>query len=262
MRQVWMMVTQRNISRVKRMIGFSSLLLLCGNAISAQAQTSDTIQPAANSSSASAAESYRTFKLSEMASQLDADDIQTVLRNMIPHARIYYAASSNAIAVRANPEEMQLAATIVASLDKARKSYRLTYTLIRTGTGGANKTLHETMTIGAHGKTEMNSGDRVPILTTVTDKSGQSSQVQYIDLGLRIQASLEGTGQGLCLHSKIEQSSIAQERSGAAQDPEIRQVSLDERTPIAEGKSISLGSLDISDSGQHLDVSVQVEALP
>lgn len=253
-----MVDARRDASRTKRIVVFASALLLCGGAIGLQAQTADTNPVAAN-----ATESYRTFYLSSATSQNDASEIQTALRNMVPYAKVYYVPSQGAFAVLANGADMQVAEKVVTDMDRNRKTYRLTYTLTETGAGKATQTQTFTMMVVAGGHTVFKQDIRVPIVTGAADNSAQSSQVQYVDVGLNINASLEGFAQGLRLHSKIEQSSVDGEKFGmGAQDPQIHQVSLDEQSKVVEGKAVSLGSLDIPGSGQHLELSVLTEAIP
>ena len=221
----------------------------------AQADPDARSQPPANP-----AESYRTFYPSGLTNQQDANEIQTTLRNMVPRAKVYYLPSEGALAVLASPAEMQLAEKIIADTDKNKKTYRMTFTLTESGAGKAAETQHFTMMLVAGGRTVLKQGVRVPIVTGASDNNAQSSQVQYVDVGLNIDASLEGFEQGMRLHSKIEQSSVAEEKYGmGAQDPQIHQVYLDERSNLVEGKSVSLGSLDIPGSGQHLEMSVLAE---
>lgn len=258
MRRIQMVDTRREVSRAKRSALIASALLLFGGAVGLRAQTADK-----NPVTANAAESYKTFYLSDATSQNDASEIQTALRNMVPHAKVFYVPSQGAFAVLANATEMQLAEKIIGDMDRNRKTYRMTYTLTESGAGKAAETQHFTVMLVAGGHTVLKQGVRVPIVTGAADNSAQSSQVQYVDVGLNIDASLEGFEQGMRLHSKIEQSSIAGERSGMdAQDPQIHQVLLDERSKVVEGKTVLLGSLDIPGSGQHLEISVLTEAVP
>lgn len=251
MRRMQMSRGGRAGSWFRKRLVFTGVALLCAVAPAVRAQSS----PATDTEA-----SFRLFPLHSITDPYQAEDVQTTLRNMVPRAKVYYVTFANAIAVTADPQQMQLIETIVADLDKPRAMYRLTYTLTESGTGGVTKTEHESVMLSAHGETVLRQGVRVPLVTGTSTKGDQDTQIQYIDLGVRIEASLEGAGQGLRLHSKIEQSSIADQKSTVPPDPEIRQVTLDERSPIVEGKSISIGTLDLADG--KAEISVKAEAIP
>lgn len=251
MQRMQMLSGGRAASWSRKRLLFTIVALLCVVAPGVRAQSS----PATDTEA-----SFRLFPLHSITDINQAEDLQTTLRNLVPRAKVYYVTSANAIAVTANSQQMQLIETIVADLDKARVMYRLTYTLTESGTGGETKTEHESVMLSASGETVLRQGVRVPLVTSTSAKGDQGTQVQYIDLGLRIDASLEGVGQGLRLHSTIERSSIADQKSIVPPDPEIRQVKLDERSPLAEGKSISIGTLDLSDG--KVEISVRAEAIP
>ena len=107
-------------------------------------------------------------------------------------------------------------------------------------------------------------GSRVPIVTGSFDSgsSKQNTQVQYVDVGLNIDASLEGFNDGVRLHTKMEQSSVADEKSSVAvQDPVIRQTVLEETSMLALGKPLVLGALDVPGTTRHMDVEVVAEAV-
>ncbi len=247
---------------------FVGIALLCAITPALRAQSSPQTTAAGASeagtteagASAAGQQSFHLFALHSVTDNNQANDLQTALRNMVPRAKIYYVIYANALAVTADPQQMQLIETIITDLDKPRAIYRLTYTLTESGTSGVTRTEHETVMLAAHGETTLRQGVRVPLVTGTSAKGDQGTQIQYIDLGLRIEASLEGVGQGLRLHSKIERSSIADLKSTVPPDPEIRQVTLDERSPIVEGKSVSIGTLDLSDG--KVEISVRAEAVP
>ena len=118
------------------------------------------------------------------------------------------------------------------------------------------------MIVAAGGKTVVKQGNRVPLVTGSSNagSSAPNSQVQYVDVGLNIEASLEGNSDGLRLHSKVEQSSLAEEKSGfGAQDPVIRQTMLEGMSTLAQGKPMVLGSLDIPGSTRHEEIEVVSE---
>ena len=89
---------------------------------------------------------------------------------------------------------------------------------------------HFSMVLASGGRTVLKQGSRVPIATGSTDKGTGAIQTQatYLDVGLNIDASLDGYADGVRLRTKVEQSSVAEERSGLGlQDPVIRQTQLE-----------------------------------
>jgi len=151
---------------------------------------------------------------------------------------------------------------VLADIDRSRKVYRLTYSITDMDGVKPTGTQHVAVIVAAGGKTVVKQGNRVPLVTGSMDpgSSTPNSQVQYIDVGLNIEASLEGNSDGLRLRSKVEQSSVAEERSGiGAQDPVIRQTMLEGMSTLAQGKPMVLGSLDIPGSTRHEEIEVVSE---
>jgi len=207
-------------------------------------------------------ETYQTFYLTNVTQQNDANDIQTDLRNMLPKAKIYYAPSQGALSIRATPEDMQLAQKMIADIDRPKKTYRLTYTITETDDGKKVGVQHFTLDVVAGGKATLKEGSRVPIVTGSYEAGGSTpnTQVQYVDLGLNVEASVDGFADGLRLRTKVEQSKLADEKSGmGAQDPVIRQTTLEGTSMLAQGKTFSVGSLDIPGSTRRQEIEVVSE---
>jgi type II secretory pathway component GspD/PulD (secretin) len=242
------------------------LLLVGGGAAVAQV-SHDTGVAVSTKADAHGPRGYETLYLSSATSRNDAYDIVTDLRNMLPWAKIYYVPQQNAISLYASAEDMTLAKEILAGVDRPVKSYRLTYTLTETGGGHAQETRHVVMLVAAGEQAEVKQGTRVPVVTASSDPGGktQASEVQYVDVGLRIRANLSGGQHHLQLHSVVEQTQTAEARANAGtQDPVIEQTSLDGTTTLAKGKPVALGALDIpanSPGGEkrHMTVEVTVE---
>jgi len=181
---------------------------------------------------------------------------------MLPGAKIYYAPASGALLLRGAPEDIQLAQKIIADLDKIRKTYRLTYTLTELDGNKRVDSQRFTLIMLPGGKAYLKQGSKVPIVTGSTETGGsvQNTQVQYLDVGLNIEASLEGSAEGLRLRSKVEQSALADEKSGlGAQDPVVRQRVIEGTSVLALGKPFLLGSLDMPGSTRHLEIEVVPE---
>jgi type II secretory pathway component GspD/PulD (secretin) len=244
----------QNLASKLAAFGFVSLAVTVG----AHAQSADlkAAEPKVNS------ESYQTIYLTNMTQQNDANDLQTALRNVVPKARVYYVPSQSAFTVRADADDMQVAQKLVSDLDRSRKTYRLTYTIVETDGSGKRTGTQKFALIASPGsKTTMKQGSRVPLVTGTTgENSGSSSQVQYVDIGLSIEASLDGSSDGVRLRTKVEQSGIADEKSGVgAQDPVIHQSTLEATSTLAQGKPTVLGSLDVPGGARHQEIEVVAE---
>ena len=87
--------------------------------------------------------------------------------------------------------------------------------------------------------------------------------MQYVDVGLNIEASLDLSGPDLKLWTKVAQSSVAEEKSSlSAQDPVIHQAVIQEQARMIEGKPLVLGALDIPGSTRREQVEVVAELVP
>ena len=206
-------------------------------------------------------ESYATLYLTNLTEVREANDVVTDLRNMLPKAKIYRVESANAISMYATADDIAKAQKILADIDRPRKTYRLTYTI---SDGGANGGLQRfVMIVGSGNKTTLKQGARVPIVTgTYGDRLDQNTQVQYMDVGINLDATLDGRGDEMHLRTKIEQTSVAEEKSNVGiQDPVIHQSVLESESAIVMGKPVVLGSVDMPGSGKRTEVSVLAETV-
>lgn len=235
-------------------------LLTAGAALIAFSTVSANAQE--TGASQQAAESYQTLYLTNSSGQHDANEIQTDLRNMVPRAKIFYVGTGNAISIRASAEDMAIAQKILAEVDRPRKSYRLTYTISDASGQGSGEHWVLIVTQGG-GRVTLKQGSRVPIMTgSYTKDAGQNQEIQYVDVGMMIQTSVNGDGDGLRLESKIEQTSVADEKSNVGlQDPVIRQSVLEGESAITPGKPLVLGSMEAPGGGRKMEVSVLAEAV-
>jgi len=209
------------------------------------------------------AKTYQTLYLTNLTQDNDARDLLTDLRNLLPPStKVYYVASQSAISILGSSEDIALAQKILFDLDKTRKLYRLTYTITEMDGGKRIGIQHFALIVASGGKTTLKEGSKVPVTTGILNAGGttQNSQVQYLDVGLNIEASLDGYLDGVRLRTQVEQSSIAEEKSGIGiQDPVIRQTTLDGTSTLVQGKPLVLGSLDIPGSTRHQEIEVVAE---
>jgi len=203
-------------------------------------------------------ETYQVFYLIHANNRNDLNDIQTDLRNMLPNARIYGVPTQNAISVQGTQEELSLAQKIISDLDRAAKLYRLTY--IFTEKDGSKQTIvqHYSMIVVSGVSTVMKQGSRVPIVTGGAGGSKDGWQTQYLDVGLNIEATFDGVR----LKSKVEQSSVSEEKSGVGlQDPVISQTMLEGSSILPEGKPVLLGVVDVPGSTRRQEIEVVAEVV-
>src|SRR5215471_5460069 len=141
------------------------------------------------------------------------------------------------------------------------KTYRLTYTLTETDGGKRVGTQRCAMIVVSGRKTVLKQGNRVPLVTgSVSTSGGAQTQVQYLDVGLNIDASIEESADGIKLNTQVEQSSIAEEKSGlGTEDPIVRQAKLEGTSILTAGKPLILGSMDIPSTARRLDIEVVME---
>lgn len=249
---------------VKRLVSirvFAGMLLtamVCAVGAGAQAQSAE--QKPAEAKAVQGSE-QNIFYLTNATRQNDLNDVQTELRNMLPRAKIYGVQSQNAIAIEGSAEDLAFAQKTIAELDKTRKVFRVTYTITEMEGGKRVGTERYSLLVSPGGKATLKQGSRVPIVTGSSEVGAppQNSQVQYVDVGLSIEASLDGDS----LRSKVEQTSVAEERSGVgAQDPIVRQTVVDGTSHLAAGKAVVLGALDIPGGTRHEEVEVAAELVP
>jgi type II secretory pathway component GspD/PulD (secretin) len=204
---------------------------------------------------------YRTFYLVNTTQDAE-NDISTDLRNMLPRAKIYMVRTMGAITMRGTADDLQLAQRILADIDRPAKTYRLTFTLNQSDAGNPAGSRRIAMVVVIGNKSEVKLGSKVPIVTGSfdADNSKTNTQVQYEDTGLSIEAWLDSSGDGLRLRTKIEQSSVSDEKSNVGiQDPVLRQTVFDGQSNLVEGKPIVLGTLDAPGGAGKVEIEVVAE---
>jgi len=243
-----------------RVLGIVTVMVALAASVGVTARAADV-----NGATKAEARSYETLYLNSATARSDAYDIVTDLRNMLPQTKLFYVPRQHAVSIYGTADEIVLAKQVLAGVDRPVKSYKVTYTLTATGGGLAGKTQHISMLIASGETAEVKQGTRAPIVTGSSDAGGKvETQVQYLDLGLVIRARLSGGESHLHLDSRVGESQVVKEQTvEGIQDPVIQQTMLTGTSTLAEGKTMSLGSLDIPASGtvgeRHVDVAVTVE---
>lgn len=212
-----------------------------------------------NADAKTAPEVTETIYLANATEQNDLNDIQTALRNNFTRSRMYGVAGQYAITVRANVEDMAGIKKMVAELDRPRKVYRVTYNVSDVENGKRTDMQHYSMIVAAGARSTLKQGKRVPLVTGMSgDNPANGSQVQYIDVGVNIEANVEGQG----LRTKVELSGLTDEKSGiGAQDPVVQQTMLQGTSSLTSSKPRVLGSIEVPGTSRQKEIEVTTELL-
>lgn len=207
---------------------------------------------------------YQTFYLTHSSQPNDANEIVVAVRNLLePSVKIYLVPSQNAIVIRGTAEQLALAQKVINDLDRPKKIYRLTYTITEMDGGKRVGVQHFAIVAAAGQRTLVKQGSKVPVVTA-SNKEGDLTQTQinYLDVGLTFDVTIDQYANGGRLRSRVEQSNVAEEKSGVGpQDPLLRQTVLEGFSFLIPGKPLVLGSLDIPGSTRRLDVDVMMETI-
>jgi type II secretory pathway component GspD/PulD (secretin) len=203
----------------------------------------------------------KTFYLRNGGQNNDANEILTGLRLMLdPVDKLYLVPSQNAILLRACPDEFPTAQKLIDDIDRPRKKYRLTFTLTETDAGKKIGVQHVAMFVEEGQRSTLKSGSKIPIVTGSYAAASNTSQQQmtYLDIGTNFDATaIAAAGDEITLKAKVEQSSVAEEKSGVGpQDPIVRQTVLESSSLLTQGKPQVLGAVDISGTTRKLEIEV------
>ena len=225
------------------------------------AQTPDA--PHRESREPEAPQILQTFFLNATTTLNDENEILTAIRLMAnPRLKIYLTPNDHAITVRGSADDLAIVKQLLAELDRAKKAYRLTYTLTESDQGKRLGVQHVSTVLTPGGRTTLKQGSKIPIATGSSDegKSGPQTQFTYLDIGLNFDATLDVFANGMTLKSKVEQSSAAEDRvMQGMQEPVIRQTVLEGTSIIIPGKPLVLGAIDVPGSTRHLEIEAILE---
>jgi type II secretory pathway component GspD/PulD (secretin) len=237
----------------------SAALVLALTGTIARAQTDAVAKPTSNST--------QVFYLNNASGgATEASEIMNAIRILLdPHAKVFLVEAQNAIFVQGSPDQLLLAKQLIDDLDRAKRTYRLTYTITEVDNGKRSGTQHFSMVLVSGQRTTMKQGSKVPVATGTTSENGSAStqtQFTYLDVGLNFDATLDESVNGVRLRSKAEQSSLGADKPIAGiQEPVVRQTVLEGTSILTPGKPLILGSLDIPDSTRRLDIEVVMEVV-
>jgi hypothetical protein len=173
-------------------------------------------------------EKVENFHLKNIHSQNDLTDLQTDLRNAYPKLHVFAVASRDIITVRGTAEELEQVRQLLADLDQPHRVYRLTYTLTTLDNGKPQAPEHFSLLLTANSsRATLRRGLRVPVSTGSwgAQDTPPTPVIQYQDVGLNLDTTLESNQ----IRSKVEVSSLSEEKSGiGSQDPILQQSLLED----------------------------------
>ena len=143
----------------------------------------------------------------------------------------------------------------------ARQTYRVVYVLTESEEGKFLGSQHAELLVSTETSTELKLGTKVPIVVSIPNPSQTKvSEVQYIDVGLNIDARLTRVSDSIVdLHTNLEQSSIeGLEKASVPGTPIVRQAKIVSDTVMTEGKPLVIESIDLPGSNHHLRIEATV----
>jgi type II secretory pathway component GspD/PulD (secretin) len=202
-------------------------------------------------------DSVRTFYLRNATQTSEANEVFTLIRQMLPaDTRSFFVPSQNAITVCAQSDQLELAQKLIADMDHAKRDYKLMYSVTDIEGAARVGTRHYSLIVSPGQESTLKQGSRVPIPTS-------ANSVTYVDVGMNVTATIDVTVSGIRLRTSVEQSSTAEPKTGdSQQNPIIRQASFKGTSFLVPGKPLKLGTFDIADTNRHLELEVMMEPIP
>ena len=189
-------------------------------------------------------QAVQIFYLKNVSQQNDFNDIQTALRNVLPAAKIFGAASQNAIIMRGTPDELMLAKVLIAGLDQPKPEVLVDITVMEVSRDKIREI-----------------GLSPP--TSLTVSSGSSQTLSEIGKSSSYSISV-GTAAVQFLLTDSD-TRILQSPRLRAVDGQKATLKLGERLPVATGTyTVATGSTSggAATQFQYQDVGVNVEMTP
>lgn len=256
-----MILTASSTARL-RCLAIATTLLFTLN-LPAQDKTGDPKPAPMHRSYETAGYVLKTYRLTSVTQQNDANEILIAIRNVIdPSVKIYLVASQNAIVVNATPDQQEVAQTVIRELDRLKPTYRVRYTISEIDNGKRSGVQHYAMNLFDGQRGMMKQGSKVPVITGSSSPTDKTTTVyQYLDIGMNFDVTATRAGDVITLKNKVEQSSVAEQRTMAsgAQEPVVRQAVYEGMSTVAIGKPTIIGSMDVPDSNRRIEIEVLVE---
>lgn len=143
-------------------------------------------------------------------------------------------------------------------------AYRLTYTLAEMdGTKRVGSHRYEIVLDAGHDvpPARLSLGTKVPVETGELEGNSTSQSISYIDVGLTIEARLQLFANGLELRSHVIQSAVDSQQS-LPKAPVIRQTDFSSAVLVNEGKSLTIGNVDMPGTTHVLQIQVELTKIP
>ena len=199
----------------------------------------------------------KTFFINYRKDARQLQEIVNTMRSVFNVTHVSADASSAAIIVRADPQQLSFAEKLVHELDVPIDTYRLDYTISEIEVGKKVSTHTYTLMCQDNIKSVLKLGSRVPVPTSPA--GGSSTNMTYLDVGFNVDAILESNSVGdLTLTSTIEMSSIADSTIAGQGAPVIRQFRTDTKNSVPVGKPVVISTAD--DVATHRQFQIQVLA--
>lgn len=205
----------------------------------------------------------KTFFLTNINSGADAENVTSAVRNAVRDLFAVYVPPQNAIVVRGTPDQLAQVQQVLSSFDRPKRSYRVTYTISDfDGTQLIGKQRYA-MIISSGGHTTVKQESKVPVISgSYSADNVANAQYTYHDVGLDFDASLDDYVDGIRLHTRVERSSLAEDKdANGGGHPILRQQNLEGTSIVMPGKPLVLGSIDTPGSTRRLDIDVVIEAV-
>jgi general secretion pathway protein D len=212
--------------------------------------THNTIFVAANTRAKRTAleeQAVQAFYLSNISQPSDLNEVQTVLRTMVPNAKTNVVPSQNAILLHGTPDELLLAKMLLASLDKPKPEVVVDITVMEVSRDLAR-------TIGLSPPTSL-------AITSGTSTTGASQTLNQIGRSSSYSISVGQAAADLLLSDS--DTRILQNPRLRATDGQKATLKIGERLPVAMGSFTSTAvSTGVETQFQYIDVGVNVDMTP
>jgi hypothetical protein len=151
---------------------------------------------------------------------------------------------------------LALSAALPMAAQDSLSSYRVEFR-IRDGSDAAAKTGRRyAMLLDNAGKGTFKIGERVPVV------SGPNGQVNYLDVGVNIDAKIGRQEDRMALSSTLDMSTVVEHKTAAgsavAANPTVAQIRIDIRAMVPIGKPMVVASVDDPVTQHKLDVEALI----
>ncbi len=216
-------------------------------------------------------QAVETFYLHNVAQQNDFTEVQQVLRNLFPTARINGVSGQNAIVMRGTPDEILLARRLIADLDKERPEVVVDVAVLE-----VSRDLLRNIGVQLPQTASINFQASNANLNNTSSTSTTTSSTSTTTSGLTLNnlAHLNSTNFAVTIGQAAVNLLLTDTRSQIIQNPQLRasdgqeaKLTIGERIPIATGSyqtgaATAIVSSLVNTQFQYIDVGVDVDVKP